>query len=134
MVSQAQFVAKVREIAGHSPEHVYEYSQDPDRAERVESGGSGTSCRYLNQGEDPEDRFAYGCLFGQVMRQLGEPIPSHMEGKDIGYAVRHILGWSESDIVAEAACTAQSAQDSGRTWGTALQLFNQALAGTSPIE
>jgi hypothetical protein len=121
MVTQEKFVDKVREIAGNDPEHTY-------RRNEPEPGmGLVCSCLYTNRGEDPTDPYAYGCLFGQALRQLGHPVPEEFEGRDIGMVLNKMFGWATWTGVSRAACDGQNVQDTGGTWGQALEMFERAL-------
>ena len=127
MVTPGEYVAKVRELTDADPDHVYE---------RPDSDYVGPRCRYTNDPleTDSDDRTAYGCLFGQVRRQLGHPVRDEHEGQSISKVLESTFGWANhasARPILAASDEAQDAQDEGKTWGQARIRFEARLLGKS---
>lgn len=98
---------------------VAEYGEDY----RYEAPGGG-SCVYLHEGEP-------SCIVGQVMSRLGVDITGWDDESWPGYAsiANKVLDTTTSTLppVHRALHYAQSDQDTGATWGAALEAYQTTL-------
>jgi hypothetical protein len=84
-----------------------------------ESHGPAGGCYYFVEGKP-------SCIIGLILSYLGVKPSQVHEGANAGSQVKSLFP-DTSDDVLDALNKAQSAQDTGRTWGVALGAFKDTL-------
>ena len=109
MLEDQKIVDAIREVASSAPEYVYKI---PDSTTLY--------CLYFDHDGNPS------CLIGQALAKCGLTEDDVTEGS-AAFDILTKNGFG--DDVARAAASAQEKQDSGETWGSALEAFNETLRG-----
>lgn len=117
-VDAAQVLDTLRAVVNEQPENVYE--KPAEYAEDAEL--SGIDCFYVHPGN------TCGCLIGVVYNRLGVPLDvlKEHEGRTASQVGRDVLRLPQDTVIKRetllyALDAAQAEQDSGATWGRALQ-------------
>lgn len=110
-----EIIAGVREKAAKSPTNVYQAD----------------NCLY-NGGNCSDG--SIGCIFGQVLKDLGQPVDEGDEGRDI-IIILGILGIESSSLQKQWCGSVQDSQDFGIEWKKAVDKADDtySLGDTEPI-
>jgi hypothetical protein len=105
----SEIQAKVRALAEERPDFQYD-------------SGTHLYCQYNGDDQQP------GCIFGQALTALGQPVKAAWEGRDID-EVFDFMGVPVLEAERRWALGVQIEQDGHREWGEAIKHADSIIAG-----